>query len=183
MILHPDPLSRGTGRQHSPVVVRAVDWGADTTTVADLVEAYLRQTEREKTEHDSGEKADPGPLPLRYRAEVADPRIAYAGCAVLLAVIDQRPAGVIVVAQDRGDVEIKRLFTVADARGHGVGSALLDAALSLDPTCSVRLTVWEWRGTAIGLYESRGFIRVPSWDDRPGLVCMVRNVRSAKDVV
>ena len=38
----------------------------------------------------------------------------------------------------------------------------------------VRLTVWEWRHDAIGLYRAYGFLVVPSWERRPGLVCMER---------
>ncbi|RXZ73166.1 GNAT family N-acetyltransferase [Agromyces albus] len=64
------------------------------------------------------------------------------------------------------------------ARGRGVGSALLDAVLQKHPE-PLRLSAWDWRSDAMRLYLSRGFIRVPSWDERPRLICMERAVATA----
>jgi ribosomal protein S18 acetylase RimI-like enzyme len=86
---------------------------------------------------------------------------------------EQGPVGVVIVRVDGGEAEIKRLWADPNLRGRGLGSALLDAALALT-TGRVRLSVWEWRAPAIRLYESRGFERVASWDDREGLICMER---------
>lgn len=139
-----------------------------------LVRTYLLQTEAEKHEHGRAETAAPTTeLPPRYEREVADPRAAYADCTTLVAVIEQQPVGVVIVRIDGGEAEIKRLWADPNHRGRGLGSALLDAALSLT-SGNVRLSVWDWRAPAIGLYESRGFVRVESWDDREGLVCMAR---------
>lgn len=159
--------------------MRHASWdGADVDDVGSLVRAYLLQTETEKVEHDTAESSSSmGMLPSGYEREVADPRSAYAECTTLIAEVDERAAGVAVVRITGGDAEIKRLWADPDVRGRGVGSALLDAALSLTDG-SVRLSVWEWRTAAIRLYESRGFGRVASWDDRRGLVCMVRPSRS-----
>lgn len=148
--------------------------GTDAVAVSDLVRAYLGQTEREKREH--GPHADMSSiedLPRRYEIEVREPAVSYAGCVALLAEIDGRPAGVVIVKVDGAEAEITRLWADPAFRGRGVGSSLLDAAISATDG-PVRLTVWEWRSAAIGLYSSRGFDRVPSWDERPGLVCMVR---------
>lgn len=147
--------------------------GPDAAVVSALVRTYLVQTEQEKQE----EGVAPGPrgsLPENYEREVGDPAVAYAGCRVIIADIDGQPAGVVIVGDGAGKHEIKRLWTEPRARGRGVGRALLAAAIdSSDGPLS--LTVWHWRAPAIRLYESLGFVRVASWDARPGLVCMVRN--------
>lgn len=155
--------------------VRESTWDdADSTTVSELVRTYLVQTETEKIEH--GQAESPAPLtalPERYEREVSDSGTAYADCTTLLAVTEQRPVGVVIVRIDGGEAEIKRLWADPNLRGRGVGSALLDAALALT-SGRVRLSVWEWRAPAIRLYESRGFERVASWDEREGLICMER---------
>ncbi|WP_181157490.1 N-acetyltransferase [Microbacterium sp. MYb62] len=90
-----------------------------------------------------------------------------------------RIVGVVVLSVSDDVAEIKRLWTEPEVRGRGVGSALLDAALhdaAALGVAQVRLSVWDWRGGPMRLYESRGFERVPSWDDRERLVCMVRPV-------
>ncbi|KQQ69186.1 GNAT family N-acetyltransferase [Microbacterium sp. Leaf320] len=155
--------------------VRESRWdAADTTAVSALVRTYLLQTESEKHEYGRAEPpASIMALPPRYEREVADPRASYADCTTLLATIEQRPVGVVIIRIDGGEAEIKRLWADPDLRGRGLGSALLDAALALT-SGRVRLSVWDWRAPAIKLYESRGFERVASWDDRKGLVCMVR---------
>lgn len=158
-----------------PIRVRESRWDdADTTAVSGLVRTYLLQTETEKFEH--GQPGSDGPstvLPQRYEREVRDPRAAYADCTTLLALTEQRPVGVVIVRIDGGEAEIKRLWADPDLRGRGLGSALLDAALALT-SGRMRLSVWEWRTPAIGLYESRGFERATSWDDREGLICMAK---------
>lgn len=155
--------------------VRESRWDeADTTAVSALVRTYLLQTESEKHEYGRAEPpASIMALPPRYEREVADPRASYADCTTLLATIEQHPVGVVIVKIDGGEAEIKRLWADPDLRGRGLGSALLDAALALT-SGPVRLSVWDWRAPAIGLYGSRGFERVESWDDREGLICMVR---------
>ena len=142
--------------------------------MSDLVRAYLVQTEREKRDHRVAESAPSElALPQRYVQEVTDPQAAYADCVTLIAETDQRPVGVVIVRLAGGEAEIKRLWADPSSRGRGVGSALLDAATQLTAG-RVRLSVWDWRSAAIGLYESRGFERVASWEHRAGLVCMIR---------
>jgi len=144
--------------------------GPDADSVSRLVEAYLRQTEKEKATHVGG-PAELADLPERYRQEVADPARAYGSATVHLAELDHAPVGVVVVQQTAGAREIKRLWVDPSARGRRAGSALLDAALNGADT-PVRLTVWDWREDAVRLYRSHGFVPVPSWEDRPRLLCM-----------
>lgn len=144
-----------------------------------LVRAYLVQTEAEKSAHlghhadgcSEGDGAGRAELPTRYRAEVDDPEQAYAGATVFLAELNESPVGVMVVQHGADAHEIKRVWVDPSARGRHVGSALLDTALH-EGDRPVRLTVWEWRDSAVQLYRTRGFMAVPSWDERPGLVCM-----------
>lgn len=162
-----------TGRS-APVIRRADLSGPDAEAVAAAVGDYFWQTEAEKRrEGIPSEANDDGTLPERYRAEVDDPATAYQGFHVLLADVDDVVAGVVVVAPLGDTAEIKRLWAAPGMRGRGIGSALLDAAVSAAGG-AVRLSVWDWRDGAMRLYESRGFREVPSWDGRDRLVCMIR---------
>jgi putative acetyltransferase len=137
-----------------------------------LLGAYHLRTEAEKGAAVSG-VAD---LPEPYRAEVLDPRAAFAGHTVLVARTGGAAAGCLVLtAPHEGRSEIKRLWVDPAGRGRGVASALVRAALARAAeagTGTVRLSVWAWRTTAIGLYRHLGFTVVGSWDDRDLLVCM-----------
>jgi GNAT superfamily N-acetyltransferase len=162
-----------------PIVRRAILGGRDSAEVGRLVEAYLRQTEREKAAHELRPPfSDSDELPARYRTEAARPDAAYAGAAVYLAELGSSAVGVAVIRSAEGATEIKRLWADPAVRGRGVGSALIDAVLE-EHSEPVRLSVWDWRGDAMRLYLSRGFVRVPSWDERPRLVCMERPAASA----
>ncbi|GAB2617665.1 hypothetical protein GCM10027168_57550 [Streptomyces capparidis] len=141
-----------------------------------LLAAYHLATQAEKGEA----VADAGALPDRYRAEVADPRAAFAGDTVLLAVSGDTAVGcVVVTAPAGGRCELKRLWTAPAFRGRGVASGLVGAALARAADSgagTVRLSVWRWRTGAIALYERFGFTVTESWDERDGLVCMERAV-------
>lgn len=152
-------------------MIRTADLrGPDADAVAGLVDAYLHQTEREKSER--GVATYAGELPEAYRSEVDDPATAYAECTVLVAEIGHEVVGVVVVKTvDADETEIKRLWASPEVRGRGVGSALLDAAIAAAGG-PLRLSVWEWRTPVIRLYESRGLRVVPPWDERRGLVCL-----------
>lgn len=180
----PSQLSPTSDEQPLSISVRESRWDeADTTVVRALLRAYLLQTETEKREHGRAESsASLTTLAPRYEREVADPGAFYADCTTLVAAIGQRLVGVVIVRSDGGEAEIKRLWADPSLRGRGVGSALLDAALALTHG-RVRLSVWDWRAPAMGLYESRGFERVLSWDDREGLVCMERAAHAGESVV
>ncbi|BBA95829.1 hypothetical protein RVR_845 [Actinacidiphila reveromycinica] len=143
---------------------------------AGLLAAYHLRTQAEKGEAVAGVDD----LPERYRAEVADPRTAFAGDVVLLAVAGDTDLGCMVLtAPADGVAEIKRLWTDPAHRGRGVASALVRAALAeaaASGVATLRLSVWDWRGDAIALYERLGFVPAASHDPRPRLLYMSRPV-------
>ncbi len=148
---------------------------ADVAAVGAALREYLVQTEAEKAEQGVGVRLPPsGELPARYREEVEDPAGALAGRLTLVAELDRTVVGVVVLEPHDGSAEIKRLWAAPEVRGRGVGSALLDAAIAAAGPVPVTLTVWEWRTRVVRMYESRGFVQVTSWDERPRLVCMRR---------
>lgn len=152
-------------------IVRLADLsGPDAESVSRLVRAYLIQTEREKAAYLGSASADTD-LPERYLLEVEHPARAYEGATVYVAELGNSPVGVVIVQQTAEAREIKRVWVDPSVRGHRVGSALIDATLN-QMDLPIRLTVWDWRDGAIRLYVKRGFIPVPSWEDRPRLLCM-----------
>ncbi len=168
------PPARERPDHADEVTVRRADLsGADRNHVARLLEAYLWQTEREKADHLGVTPPTSGQLPKSYRAEIARPESAFVDAVVFLAELNGAAVGVAVAKPEAGATEIKRLWADPQVRGRGVGSALIDAVLREAPG-AVRLTVWSWRTQAQRLYLSRQFAVVPSWDPRPGLVCMFR---------
>jgi GNAT superfamily N-acetyltransferase len=159
-------------------VRRAELGGRDDADVGRLVGAYLTQTEAEKAEHLGTETGDE--LTQRYRVEVESPEHAYGQAMVYVAELNDTAVGVVVIHEDAGVREVKRVWVDPDARGQRVGSALLDTALDLGDL-PVRLTVWDWRDDAIRLYRKRGFTSVSSWEERPRLICMERPAISGMD--
>ncbi|MFJ9153483.1 GNAT family N-acetyltransferase [Streptomyces sp. NPDC102270] len=160
--------------------VSIVRWPGQTPAIKDglaaLLAAYHLQTEAEKGES----VANVHGLPDRYRAEITDPRTAFASDVVLVALLDNTVVGCLVVTSpNNGQAEIKRLWTDPESRGRGVASALLGAALTQATehgVHTVRLSVWEWRTGAIAMYERLSFTATQSWDERKQLVCMQRSL-------
>ncbi len=168
-----------TGRPEVAVVRWSGDALSQMGALAGLLASYHLRTQEEKSEG----VADVNGLPDRYRAEIRDPRSAFADDAVLLALSGDTAVGCLVVtAPAGGRSEIKRLWTDAEFRGRGIASHLIAAALARAAESgadTVRLSVWAWRTTAIALYERLGFTVTESWDERDQLVCMERVVRAA----
>lgn len=164
-----------------PVVVRRLGPGSPTAGLVALLTAYHLRTEEEKGVPATG----PAALPARYRAEIDDPRAAFADDVVLLAHSGDTAVGCLVVTTSAGArAELKRLWTDPGMRGRGVASRLVGAALDHAADAglgTVALSVWNWRGGAIGLYERLGFAVVDPWDEREDLVCMERSVETRRD--
>lgn len=83
----------------------------------------------------------------------------------------------VIASRGAGALEFRRLWTNPAHRGLGVASALLEAAHSHAArvgASSLRLSVWDWRTVAIGLYERLGYTDVDPWDDRDRLRCLER---------
>ncbi|MDN3238124.1 GNAT family N-acetyltransferase [Glycomyces tritici] len=158
--------------QREVAIVRWPGQGPVAERFAELLAAYHLQTEAEKGEP----VADVDGLPDRYRAEILDPRAAFARDVVLVASIGDTAVGCLVVtAPAGGRSEVKRLWTDPAFRGRGVASGLVGAALvhaAESGVGTVRLSVWRWRVDAIALYERLGFTAVESWEERDQLVCM-----------
>ncbi|MFE7575481.1 GNAT family N-acetyltransferase [Streptomyces sp. NPDC057521] len=161
---------------HRPVSVECPPPGSLSAVsgLAALLTDYHLCTEAEK----GAPVPDASGLPDRYRRETEDPDRAFADAAVLVARDGGAAVGCVVVTGPvDGAAEIKRLWTDPAARGRGVASALLGAALERAGHAgarTVRLSVWRWRTGAVALYERLGFTVVPSWDERADLVCMER---------
>jgi len=149
------------------VTIREAVFPRDAAAVSALVGAYLRQTEAEKGER--GLAADI--FPERYAREIYDPAAAFAGRHALIATVDGADVGLVVSSTVPEGTELSRVWTDPRARGRGVGTALLTAALN-GAVRPVRLSVWDWREPAVRMYRAAGFEVVPSWDDRPGLMCL-----------
>jgi putative acetyltransferase len=160
--------------------IAIVRWPGRAASVEDglaaLLAAYHLRTETEKGTAVAGVDGLPG----RYRAEISDPRTAFADDVVLVAVSGDAAVGcVVMTAPAEGRSEVKRLWTDPAFRGRGVASGLLGAALvhaAEGGVGTMRLSVWRWRTGAIALYERLGFTVTESWDARDQLVCMERAV-------
>ena len=150
--------------------------GESRREVSRLLEDYLLETEGEKALHGLASASQPASLPAHYQSEVDDPGAHFAGACILTATQDRVVCGmVIAVPGELGVWEIKRLWVDPPARGTGVGSALLQAALTSAAASGgtvVRLTVWSWRESALRAYRRFGFTEVASWDERNELTCM-----------
>lgn len=148
-----------------------------------LLTAYHRQTEMEKASHGVLALQAGDSLPARYQREIDSPFEVFAGSRFMVAKQGGEPVGMVVLSPaGPGIKEVKRLWVDPSARGAGVGAALLQAALHaarLSGTEAVRLTVWEWRHSALRSYLRCGFRTVPSWEDRAGLHCL--ELRLAED--
>ena len=118
-------------------------------------------------------------LPDRYRAEISDPRTAFAEDVVLTALDGDAAVGCLALtAPADGLPEIKRLWTDPAYRGRGIASELLRVRSRPRRRRSDgrAAPVWAWRTGVISLYERLGFAVTESWDERERLVCMQRTL-------
>jgi ribosomal protein S18 acetylase RimI-like enzyme len=141
-----------------------------------LLRAYHQQTELEKAEHGVATEAGRSQLPAKYQKEIDRPSEAFADASVFIAHQASVPLGMVVLTPiDVATQEVKRLWVDPSARGRGVGASLLrEAFRTAEARRSdvLRLTVWNWRDSALRSYRRLGFMPVPSWEDRAGLECL-----------
>lgn len=132
------------------------------TAVRDLFDAYVAWLGVDLTYQ--GYPEERAGLPGRYAPPsgelllARDPAGAALGCVGLRAI---DPAGC---------CEMKRLFVAPDGRDLGVGAALCDAIIAVAKTRGyreIRLDTLSTMTAALGLYERRGFVRIPAYYDTP----------------
>jgi len=89
-----------------------------------------------------------------------------------LAYIDDELAGCIAMRKlTDGICEMKRLFLRENARGHGIGVALIEKVIADARAIGyerMRLDTYPAKmGKAVGLYETHGFHEIPPYYDNP----------------
>lgn len=110
--------------------------------------------------------------------EVAEGRGAF-----LVAYADGHPAGCGAIRRiDPETGEIKRMYVAPEARGQGIGRAVLAAIEAEARRLGARRIVLETgtrQSAALALYESAGFERIPAYGEyigSPLSVCMAKDV-------
>jgi GNAT superfamily N-acetyltransferase len=87
--------------------------------------------------------------------------------AVLLARTQTQVAGCVLLHPcEAGVAEVKRLYVRPATRGHGIGSALMQAAIhaARNAGCStLRLETLEAMREAVALYGALGFVEAAPW--------------------
>ena len=91
--------------------------------------------------------------------------------AILMATLDGRPMGCVVLAGlEPPDVcEMKRLYVRDDARGLGIGRALVDEVMAVARAlgyATMRLDTAPELAVARAMYASMGFREIPPYHDR-----------------
>jgi GNAT superfamily N-acetyltransferase len=111
--------------------------------------------------------------------EVAEGRGAF-----FIAYADGKPVGCGATRRlDAGTTEIKRMYVSPDARGRGVGRAILTALEAESHRLGVRrivLETGERQPEALALYARAGFARIPAFGEyigSPLSVCMAKRLR------
>jgi GNAT superfamily N-acetyltransferase len=90
---------------------------------------------------------------------------------ILMAELGNEPVGCVVLAAlDPPDVcEMKRLYVRAEARGHGVGRALVDEVMAVARSLGygvMRLDTAPELAVARSMYAAMGFREIPPYHDR-----------------
>ena len=93
------------------------------------------------------------------------------GGALLLALVDRRPAGCVALRTlSDGICEMKRLFVCAEHQGLGVGRQLTEALIDLARRrgfSTMRLDTGDLQTEAHALYRSLGFVPIPPYYECP----------------
>lgn len=108
--------------------------------------------------------------PLHETAEDIDATF-HAGDVTLVAVQDELPVGTVRgETLPDGTLMIRRLGVLPEARGMGIGRALLEALEAAYPDATrLELFTGHLNGAALGLYESLGYVRVTTKEVAPGI--------------
>ncbi len=126
----------------------------DPTAQALIVASVAEMASRYGGRHGSGQPPQP--------EELAPPHGTF-----LLATRDGRAVGCGGLCRyDDTTAEIRRMYTVPDARGSGVARAILAALLERARELGyarVRLETGSGQPEALGLYRSSGFEEIPCW--------------------
>ncbi len=101
----------------------------------------------------------------------------------LIARLDGRPVGCGAWrSHDEDTAEIKRMYTVPEARGRGIARTLLEtleASARAAGKKRIILETGDRQPEAIALYESRGYQRIPNYGyyrDDPGTISFGRTI-------
>jgi ribosomal protein S18 acetylase RimI-like enzyme len=139
--------------------------------VRELVEEYLRLP-------DAWARFDgpPRELPARFADELArlpQPAVPPGG-DIAVAVDNRRGVFAVGLLVPHGDAEaeMKRIYVRPAHRGHGVGTAMTNALVSVARELgyrSVALDVMASRRSAVHLYERVGFVPIVSYREHPTL--------------
>jgi GNAT superfamily N-acetyltransferase len=127
----------------------------------------------------SGLYPEPGATHFRLEPdEVADGRGAF-----VVALLDGRPLGCGAVRRlDPGAAELKRMYVAPDARGQGIGRALLSELEHEARRLGARRLLLETgirQEAALALYRKTGFAVIPAFGeylDSPTSVCMAKDL-------
>ncbi|MEX6634333.1 GNAT family N-acetyltransferase [Hyphococcus lacteus] len=112
--------------------------------------------------------------PAIYPAFFFRQALSIFGDGFLVAMLNGRPCGYLIIGQHNGDASIAEIYSVAvssESRGAGLGRALLDAAFVWAKSRDVKtitLTVSPENAPAIGLYKSIGFREIERDEDYYG---------------
>ncbi|MFI6586372.1 GNAT family N-acetyltransferase [Embleya sp. NPDC050493] len=144
----------------------------DLAHARDLLFSYYNAT-ADETGYPGWESPDQ--LPPYFRVDHDDPADYYAHPgAYFTALLAGRPAGGVGVhLLDADTAEVKRLYVLPHARGHGVAQALMARLHAHARTVGARRVVLDClpqRTGAIGLYRALGYRDIPPYRDDHGVV-------------
>jgi GNAT superfamily N-acetyltransferase len=141
--------------------------------------AVVALTTASISEIDERHDGDPGSGPPPRAEDFLPPDGVF-----LLARLDGRPFGCGGFSRfDDTTAELRRMYVVPEARGHGLGKALvawlLEAAREVGYT-RTRLETGKRQNEALALYRSAGFSPIPCWGpyvDDPKSRCFEMDIR------
>lgn len=161
--------------------IQRAETADDIDAVRELIRGFVRWTMAEIAATDNpaifaGLETELAGLPGRYGPPT--------GCLVL-ARLEGEPVGCVAFyAQDASTIEVKRMFVLPQARGHGIGGRMMALLLAQARAVGFRralLSSHHSMHAAHAIYRRSGFRDVPISDDFPSAVtgidvCMERSL-------